>query len=410
MKFPVTFALLCALIVGSVWAQGDVFYRVAGNGIRVWEMLPDQNLSVRAYLTPSVPSEYRFWYVLAVDPRTNELWGVQEDGVNRASFCRLEVQGTQYSIAEEHPLPRHTSTIVAGNFDDDGNWVICANTAHYVTLDLLQRRVVRTTNLPGFGSIHAFTPARRGAPAFVAGSERSSGLPLVAEVDANGAVVRVYARGTSNLPFISCLTTSEGGRVFGCGPFAPVAGFWEFDYFRGVMIPREHLSPTGATGSVLEDPSRGILQIGYHANFSGVSRGIFDLRTSRIVNQLDDRATIYVGWPGGHVGWFPRDRLIASPLRPAAGTSFDAVLSVGGDPGAAGLLWFDRATIGGVSYANLSTVVSSGLLDGRGVFRTVLPYRPGILPLQAGDALFCRGFHWDGAALVSTGEVALRWR
>jgi len=86
------------------------------------------------------------------------------------------------------------------------------------------------------------------------------------------------------------------------------------------------------------------------------------------------------------------------------------VLAVGGDPGEAALLWFDHAVLGGVTIPNLSTVVSGGVIDAMSLFRTRLPYRPGLLPLNTGDRLVFRGFTFDGARLGDTGPVDLRWR
>lgn len=387
-------------------------------GITIWEVLPDRLLSRRRLYLPQTPADLRSFMVILCDPRTGELWSPQESGSYPASIARIELVGSQFRVAEEIPLPFTLTQVAGAGFDDDGHLVVCGTGGMVYTIDLERRQILRQVCLC-VRSVSYFAPSRRGRPALAELSVYVTGSTwyrVVASLDESGNVSREYWRSAVGNPNVTTqgIVTTNTGRSFVAGtPLLDLAGFWEVEYTLGRLVSRQHLSPYGGLAGVMEDPSREVLHLWHpgpypHAPFT---RGVFDLRTNRVVQQLHDlEAPNLTIFQQSHAGWYPRDRLLASPLQPQTGTNFDAVLSVGGDPGEAALLWFDRAELGGVPIGGIGTIVSAGLVDANGLFRTRLPYQPRLLPLRAGDALFFEGFTWDGNALVRTGEVPLRWR
>ncbi|MFG0252898.1 MAG: hypothetical protein ACF8NJ_08510 [Phycisphaerales bacterium JB038] len=140
----------------------------------------------------------------------------------------------------------------------------------------------------------------------------------------------------------------------------------------------------------------------------GENRAELDLEQDRF-RFIYDSGIPGVFW-SRNLGWFPRDRLMLFPTRPTVGNPFDAVLALGGEPGALGLVLFRHASVGGVVTNEINSVVALGTLDSLGLQRTVLPYDPAVIPLSPGDELLFQGFTLEGTTFASTAESSIRWR
>ncbi|MFG0252896.1 MAG: hypothetical protein ACF8NJ_08500 [Phycisphaerales bacterium JB038] len=349
-----------------------------------------------------------------LDPRTGELWiysdlvGTTRDGLARYDFQagRLTATGEEIEFSSFGG-----STLSGADFDDDGNFVACSPGGLVYTVDLLRRQIVKSQQLQGVSHIRWFVPARRGRAALAEFEEIwPSPYQSIATFREDGSQAQVVHREfNSNWPTLISLctmaVTTDGGRTFvtGIGPMARFRGLYELN---GANLIRDRRINGGAY-YMLEDTSRGVLHLSVVLP-GGENRAELDLDRDTF-HFLYDPGTPSVFW-SRNLGWFPRDRLMLSPTRPTVGAPFDAVLALGGEPGALGLVLFRHASVGGVVTNEINSVVALGTLDSLGLQRTVLPYDPAVIPLSPGDELIFQGFTLEGTTFASTAESSIRWR
>lgn len=434
MKTFSIWILTCMLAFSTLRAQiePDSFFVYSRAGlVDVYQRPPNSPIQLAMTLSLPVPQFSGSIKLIGVDPRTLELWALVEDGgrgQNRAQ--RFIIQGNQLLEAESILIPSpcfFQGSMPGAGFDDQGIFIAMVGMACIVRMDL-EQRVLLSTNTScscNYPWVFEFVPAKAGRPALLQ-AINNQGEHSVVTLDSNfqtqDVLFRTYQPSAIYLPVFKDIVTTESGRSFLGGNQIPLGGMpmtWrglhEIDYANRQVVRRATELGVHDATLLIADALPGQLSfVSWNDDFgwpTTQSRNYYDLATDRVVRQVVE--TLASDSPihaAESAPWFPRGKVLASPLHPPIGTAQDFALHIGGGPGDLALLWCDRAELGGVPLSGLNSPIALGVIDPMGVLPVRVPYDPSLVPLRAGDAVWFQGFTWNGFDLVATREVEIRWR
>lgn len=358
----------------------------------------------------SAPGLHLGGTMVIVDPSTADLWSLWRDPNAGTWHLRELLLGTtDVSLGRTIRFPLGAITgqnnTIGESFDDDGNLRFIGGHGQQIVnlrTGTVQLRHLYTTGAPF--NLYKYTAPRAGRPPLAMGWRGNQYVVL--GFDENGMERWTFGAVlyTTSLPPYWFLRTTSTGRTFLVGIGEPPGqALVEIDYVNQRLINHPTF-PTAFFSTFIEDPDRQLLYLMGQWNMTESGTVVFDLTTNQVLSRSPGFLTL-----SDPFGYYPRNRLQASPTHPAVGQPYSMRLTMGGDPGNLGLIYFHFARYGGRLLTGLDTVLSLGAFDSRGLLALEIPYDPALFPMGAGDALSFEGFHWNGSQLVRTGNVEVRW-